>query len=145
MRLPPPLPLLVAAIIRAPANYPVEHTVIFRSHRLSAEGTKPKVKAVPQTLNYTIQNDLKGFPMCFQPLLLFYSISSLWKLRSNAPVIILIQSSSDIGGYFIIFTDNMKVTGQVEWRRRMQLALQQLHSSTLLTRSCFTNFISICP
>jgi len=41
----------------------------------------------------------------------FTSISSLWKLRSNAPV-----------------------TGQVEWRRRMQLVLQQLQSSTLLTR-----------
>jgi len=41
----------------------------------------------------------------------FTSISSLWKLRSNSPV-----------------------TGQVEWRRRMQLVLRQLQSSTLLTR-----------
>ena len=37
----------------------------------------------------------------------------------------------------------MQVTGQVEWRRRMQLVLQQLHSSTLLTRSCSFTWCAI--
>ena len=47
---------------------------------------------------------------------------------------------------FLVFipphTFNEQVTGRVEWRRRMQLVLQQLRSSTLLTR-CSFNFSKV--
>jgi len=49
-----------------------------------------------------------GNPACTDQ---FTGISGLWRLRSNAPV-----------------------TGQLEWRRKMVLVLEQLKSSTLLTR-----------